>query len=132
MKTLLILVAFVSTFLISCAQEISENNPAPITLIGKWKVVAAYSGYVFGDFKWHAVLSDAAIYQFNPDSSFITNSLSAQCFPANYKQVNTSVFMYYKCNMRDSVTIEKLTSDTLIFRRNILEGYVINKLISTK
>ena len=131
MKKSLTLLVLLCAFFFNCTKTRFENKTSAATLVGKWQVMAGYSAiYNASDFKWHSIApANAAVYQFNADSSFVINGLSERCFPATYKQVDSIVFMNFKCSMRDSIIVQKLTVDSLFIKSYNFEGYILNKLV---
>ena len=124
-------------FLGGCASNAQAPAPikGPISIIGKWRIVATFLGYHFGgDFIWHPATSSYFI-QYDSLGNFVSSNplgLNSTCFPATFKKEDSIVITRYKCQANDSTIIEKLTSDSLILRTPVVEGSTKAKFVRVK
>ena len=120
----LILLTFV-VLLISCKKD-SDNN-----ILGKWKLVEVYDGYVNGgNFRWNNVANENShTLEFSANGQYLRkenqNGNVQQCVGTYTVDTENLLEINSSCNtVTEKIQITELTSASLIIDRQVREGKI--------
>jgi hypothetical protein len=136
MKVSLLIFGTIILFLttISCKKSVENNG-----LIGNWKLVEQYNGYVNGgNFQWNSVPSaNSHILSFTASGDYqrteTINGTQFNCAGTYLLQADNTLEINSSCNtVTEKAFVSELTSKVLIIDRSVIEGVIRYKYSASK
>jgi len=124
------------TIFASCKKDMRIQNDG---IVGNWKVVEYYDGYVNGGtFTWHTITNDnshtltfSSNGQYNRKENI--NGSFQECVGAYALLNSNNLEINSNCNtVSEKLTISELTTTTLIIDRSVIEGKIRYKYLAIK
>jgi hypothetical protein len=126
------MVLFLTT--VSCKKSVQNNG-----LIGNWKLVEIYDGYLNGgNFQWNPVHSAYShILSFTANGTYLKtemiNGTQFNCTGTYLLHANNMLEINSNCNTgTEKVFVSELTSKTLILNASGIEGVIRYKYLASK